>query len=80
MVKFMLIAAILMSAAPAVASGEAKKKQTDPNRIICRTEEVIGSRLQSKRRCLSATEWTQMETDQRNSVERIQVQKTLPGG
>jgi hypothetical protein len=61
-------------AAPTVAGKEHRpvKRGSDPNRVICRTEEVIGSRLASKKTCLTATQWEQLRRDQRDTVERIQ--------
>lgn len=52
---------------------------TDPNRIICRREKVIGTRLQSKRICATPAQWAQMRADQRAEVERIQKDRPVTG-
>ena len=61
------------------ASARKPENQSNPNRIICRTSEVIGSRLQTKKTCLSAIQWSQLERDQRTTVERVQAFKPNQG-
>lgn len=73
----LMMSAIILATVP--ASAKRPEVQTDPNRIICRISEVIGSRLQTKKTCLSAIEWKQMEQDQRQTVERIQAFKPASG-
>jgi invasion protein IalB len=50
----------------------AKKAARDPNRMVCKTMDIIGSRLGSKRTCMTAAEWSAMEREQRSTTERIQ--------
>jgi hypothetical protein len=52
---------------------------TDPNKVICRTDEVIGSRLQTEKTCHTAQEWAQYERDVRLTTDRIQAMKTHQG-
>lgn len=75
--KILFLSAIMLTAAPALA--KKPEKQTDPNRVICRSSEVIGSRLATKKTCLTAVQWSQMERDQRETVERIQAYKPVNG-
>jgi len=44
----------------------------DPNRIICRREPIIGSRLGVNRRCMTAAEWAQVRLDNRMQIEHAQ--------
>lgn len=78
-------AAAMMFASPALAkhdtpaadkADETAQKDTDgtpdPNRMICRKQEIIGSRLGSKRVCATAAQWAQMKADMRQTTERVQ--------
>jgi hypothetical protein len=79
MKKIVLLCALAVIASPAVAKERDKSKTSDPNRVICRTEQVIGSRLQSKRTCMTAIQWTQVEREQRETVDRVQAFKPVNG-
>lgn len=52
-----------------------KSAERDPNRQVCVTEDVLGSRLGSKRHCMTAAEWVAYRRDIRNTVDRIQAMK-----
>lgn len=56
-----------------------KAPAKDPNRMVCRTEEVIGSRLQSKKHCMTAIQWDQLEREQRNTVDHIEAYRPTMG-
>lgn len=65
------------------ASGAAQAKdKKDPNRVICRTIESIGSRLRKERQCMTAAEWAVHNADNRRDLERGQSNRplTAPGG
>ena len=47
----------------------------DPNRQVCVSEDVIGSRLGSKRVCRTAAEWVAYRREARNTVDRVQALK-----
>jgi len=51
----------------------------DGNRIICRREEIIGSRLGVNRRCMTAAEWAQVRLDNRMQIERAQKDRPTLG-
>jgi hypothetical protein len=70
-----IMAALGLCAVPAIVSAEPKEENTgkgDQNRVVCRKENVTGSRLGARKRCLTAAEWTEMARLDRQSVERIQ--------
>ena len=80
MFKLLIITALAMSAAaPALARPQTEKKPQDPNRVICRTNTVTGSRLATQKTCLTAPEWDRLEHDQREVVERVQSLRTTNG-
>lgn len=66
---------------PSVASAEEKKPDgKDPNRIICEKQEVLGSRLQAKRVCLTAAEWARKRLEDRQTIDRAQSAAERPVG
>ncbi len=89
MLKYASLAVLLVAAAPAVAqtapptqAQPAPKAAPNPlDKMICRTEEVIGSRLNTQRVCMTAREWKDQSDDTRQAVERIQQgQGNVPSG
>ena len=88
MLKLVSIAIVLAAAAPAIAqtspappAPQAKPQINPLDRIICRTEEGLGSRLNRKKVCMSVREWKEQAEDSRDAVERIQQsQGMIPSG
>ena len=78
MLKFAPIVILLAAAAPATAQNQpsvaaAAKTQADPlDKIVCRTEEGLGSRLNKKKVCMSMRDWKDQADDSRNATERMQ--------
>lgn len=67
---FLLSAAVFAASA---AHAEDKKKD-DPNRMICEKQEVLGSRLASKRVCKTAAEWEAEKRNNRQAIDKAQTQ------
>jgi len=75
----LLVAALGM--ASAVSAAEEKKADAkDPNRVICEKQEVVGSRLQSKRVCMTAAEWAAKRREDRQMIDRAQTLGVRPSG
>lgn len=72
----LLVAALALI--PATASAEEKKADKDPNRMVCEKQEVVGSRLATKRVCMTASEWEQKRREERQMIDRSQVQQRGP--
>jgi hypothetical protein len=81
--KRLFVAGVLMLAAsPAIAQtvpAQAPKSQavvstdsSDANRIVCKREDTVGSRLGAKRVCLTVQEWKDRADFHRDATERIQ--------
>lgn len=89
MLKYpVLIVAGVSLAVPAVAQTTvqpqplpAQTAQSDVNKLICKREEEIGSRLASKKICLTQQQWRERADDARDQVQRVQQQaSTRPSG
>ncbi len=83
---FLIVAACLMTAEPALATNEPSPtsadaakggKTRDPNRMICETSLETGSRLAKKRVCMTAAEWDERRHQDRQLVDRAQVQRSM---
>jgi hypothetical protein len=74
----MIVAVALMPTAAIAAEKAADKK--DPNRIICEKQGVVGSRLATKRVCMTAAEWEIRRQEDRQAIEKSQVQRTSVSG
>ena len=71
-----LLAPIALSS-PAVAAPE---KEKDPNRMVCQKQEILGSRLGTKRVCKTAAEWKAERDNNRQYIDRAQSQRVTTGG
>ena len=62
--RILVAAALLAVSAPGVAAPK-KAPAPDPERIICKSQPVIGSRVARKRQCYTAQQWEDMELQDR---------------
>lgn len=83
MTKLILFAAgCLIVAAPALsqntgpAPAPAKSSSPAKPKLICETEQDIGSRLGRKRVCHTAEQWQQMKAESRDAIDKYQQQAT----
>jgi hypothetical protein len=66
---------------PAIAAAGEKKADTkDPNRMICEKQEVLGSRVATKKICMTAAQWEDRKREDRESIEKGQKQARGPSG
>jgi len=76
---FVMVAAFAV--VPAIAAAADKKAENkDPNRIICEKQEVVGSRLATKKICMTAAQWEDRRREDREAVEKGQRQARGPSG
>lgn len=68
----LLLCASAAQAQVSYVSNNLPAKTGDQKRVICETEETIGTRLATKKICLTAGEWNQMRNEHRDFIERIQ--------
>ena len=62
------------TAAPTQAAANAKPAD-NANEIVCQKQEVTGSRLGAKRICMTRSEWADRRLQDRQELERVQVQR-----
>ena len=69
---------ILLST-PAIAQSPPATQRSgpDPNEVVCEKVEVIGSRLQTKRVCMTRAEWADRRKEDREYLERRQTERGL---
>jgi hypothetical protein len=78
-VAIALIAALAL--VPAAGWAEEKKPTAkDPNRIICEKQGELGSRVATKRVCMTAAEWEIRRREDREAIEKAQVNRRGPDG
>lgn len=51
------------------------KKARDPNQIVCEKIEVAGSRLATKRVCMTRAEWAEQQRQDRMDTDKAQMQR-----
>lgn len=67
-------------ARPADQQEQSKKKTRNPNETVCEEEEVLGSRLATRRVCLTRAQWAEKRRDDRALVDRSQTQLCVASG
>ena len=65
-------------AAGSAATGSPKAaKAKDPNEIVCEKQTVPGTRLATKRVCMTRAQWTELRTQDRQDLEKTQMQRAM---
>lgn len=64
----------MFSAMPAMAesSSPPKKIAKDPNEVVCEKQEVLGSRVATKKVCMTRAEWAEKRRVERQEIDRAQ--------
>jgi len=69
-------AAAMLSAMPAWAGDNkntTSKVAKDPNEMVCEKQEVLGSRVASKKVCMTRAEWAERKRLERLEIDKAQV-------
>ena len=78
--RIAIAATCLIVASPALSQNTtpAPPQKTSPAnpKLICETEQEIGSRLGRKRVCHTAEEWQRLRMETRDAIEKYQQQAT----
>ena len=70
-----LIAAVIIAAPVAAQTAQpvpANPKKSDVNKVVCQSQEEIGSRLNTKKVCMTVQEWQEYRAEHRENAERWQ--------
>jgi hypothetical protein len=80
MMAMMAAAALLgVGAMPAAAAAKKGEPGWNPDREICKSKPVVGSRLKRVRECATAQQWEDMKLQERTGLMRKQTNGD-PGG
>lgn len=73
--------AFVLGATPAIAENpsnqDASLSAKESSRVICRSEEEVGSRLARKRVCLTAHQWKERERTEKEAVSDAQRRESI---
>jgi hypothetical protein len=72
LVGWVAATALLAAASAPGAAAPRKAKSYDPNREICKSRQVVGSRVKRVRECATAQQWEDMELQERMGLMRKQ--------
>lgn len=61
------------SPVPAAAPAESAVPKSDVDKLECRRQETIGSRLQTRKVCLTKEQWFQVEQQYKEKVQQLQI-------
>ncbi len=64
------------SGAVSVSAAQANPKANSDDKLICERQEVLGSRLQGRRVCKTASQWADDRRLERAEVDRVQIQRS----
>jgi invasion protein IalB len=67
-------------ASPPSATKDANAQPLDLNQVVCERQEVLGSRLATKRVCMTRSQWADLRAQDRQEIERVQTQRSAPPG
>jgi len=68
------VAQIVFQDAPVVAPAtKGDKSKSDMDKIVCRSQETIGSRLERQQVCMTKQQWQSAEQEAKNKVREMQI-------
>ena len=62
-----------------VAANPPRQSTLDPNQVVCEKQEVIGSRLATRRICKTRAEWADSRLQDRQEIEKLQTNRGMKG-
>lgn len=68
----LVVLATSVLASGAMAAPKAAAVPSDPNRMICRAQELTGSRLKAAKVCMTAQQWAEQKALDREAIEKVQ--------
>ncbi len=73
---FVALAAAVASTAASAAPAD-KRKPADPNEVVCEKQTVVGSRLATKRICMTRAQWAEQRRLDRQDLDKAQQSRSL---
>lgn len=70
---------VLAQDAPPADQAQTRKEE-DGKKMICRSEDRIGTRVQKRKICMTRDEWRQVSTESNMAIEKSTAQLARPGG
>ena len=64
---------------PASNPNTKQSRGVDPNEVICQRQEVVGSRLQKRRVCMTRAQWADLQLQDRQAIEKAQTMQGMKG-
>lgn len=75
-----LITALAIALSPPADPGTAAAKpKQDPNEMVCEKQRESGSRLSVKRVCMTRAEWADRRLQDRQAIDKAQVERGTAG-
>ncbi len=82
MKKSVLLVVAIFAAAGSASSSAARPQREkgayDPNEMVCMRFRETGSRLVTRRVCMTQQEWAELRRETRQSIDRAQVSRGHP--
>jgi hypothetical protein len=66
------------AAAPAAQTEAEKAHAAEQNRLVCRSQNELGSKLKKTRVCRTVAEWAVVKDNDRRSLQRMQTGRKNP--
>ena len=69
----------MVMATASIARDRKAEAVTNPDKIICKTQQDTGSRLARTKRCMSARDWAAEKAINQQDIERVQANRYKNG-
>lgn len=79
-VSVIAVPAAVAAAGPAPAPSANTRQARNPNEMVCENQEVLGSRLATRRVCATRSEWDDRRAQERQQIDKSQLTTTSPSG
>lgn len=79
LIGLVIPAAVIPATAMAAEDDSKARKAPDPDEVVCVSEPELGSRLVRRRTCMTRAQWAERRLQDRQTVERSQVQTCARG-
>lgn len=76
---FVLCPPAVADTPPASKPPSSPRAGTDPNEVICQRQEVVGSRLQKRRVCMTRAQWADLRLQDRQALDKAQTMQGMKG-